>query len=306
MNKKLDKSPAASVLKPKRTSAVPGVVILALLCVILFLTLVIVLYRNDMISLPAFIENILGDDSVENTPQKNDFASAFLGSAKDAPADKNDRGELFSVDNETLTELMRGTVIPKKYYHELIVSYSGAVGSSTTAVTQKVQIYKSGEKYNIKIKSSNGAEKTVISDGVNVLIQNTLRNQMTERTLPISDSYKFSLYNEAGIPDSDHLFDLMKGIDAAAEHGETSASSEISGYEISLERTDTRNNVKINFTYNDTQISESYELSLEKGVIFSAQSSLAGAVYYTVTTAVFDETGAIDDSLFNIANKTAK
>jgi len=303
MNKKLDKAPPSAVLKPKRTSAVPGVIILALLCIALFLTLIIVLYRNDMINLPSFLEKLIGRSQVEEVPKKNDFTSAFLASAKDTPTNQAQSGELFFVGNEALTELITGTEIPKKYYHELVVSYSNEHSSPTVAATQRVRIFKSGDKYRINIKNSNGTEKTVISDGKSVLIQNTQKNQMTERILPISESYKFSLYNEAGIPDTNHLFSLLTEVNPMEQPGDEGTVPPISNYDISLDRSSTRNNVKINFTYNDTQISESFELSLEKGVILSARSSIGGAVYYTITTEVFDENRQISESLFIVPNE---
>lgn len=272
---------------PKKISAVPGVILIALVCILTFAFLIVVLYQNDMITLPLFIENLLGGSETEEDPEPNDFNSSFMASiATNEPERKS--GEVFSIDRDELSKIIAETEIPESYHYQLTVTYYyGETKNSQTA-----EVYKYKNKYKIECTMADGTVKSVISDGSKIFIQNTKNNQATRKTLGVSEDSGFSLYSETGIPD---LSDLFAMLDQADE-----SMSIISDYTIELLRKSNENLVRIEFKYTDTGISEVYDISLEDGVITTAESYIGDTLYYKMTKISFTENYPTDESMFEI------
>lgn len=272
---------------PKKINAVPGVILFAVICVLVFAFLIIVLYQNDMINLPSFIENLLGGSDTEESSEPNDFNSSFMASI-DTNEPERKSGEIFSINRDELSKIIAETEIPESYRHELTVTYYyGETENSYTA-----EVYKYKNKYKIECTMADGTVKSVISDGNKIRIQNTKNNQATRKTLSVSEDSGFSLYSETGIPD---LSDLFAMLDQADE-----SLSIISDYTIELLRKTDGNIVRITFKYTDTGISEVYDIYLEDGIITTAESYIGDTLYYKMTKISFTENYPTDESMFEI------
>lgn len=290
MNKKKNKDELTAIENPKKINAVPGVVLFATLCVLAFVFLIIVLYKNDMITLPSFIERLFVDSRSGEDSDPDDFHAAFIASANKGEPER-ESGEVFTLNKEQLTQTIEETEFPANYLHEVIIAYYYGENDRT----QTARIFKYKDKYRIRINTSDGIEKNVVYDGRRILIQNTRNNQITEKVLGVSEAAGFSIYSETGIPD---LSDLFRMLDEADETG--GADSVISDYEINLIRNANGNIVKITFRYTDLKISEVYEISLESGIITNAESYIDDKLYYRMTTTAFNESYYSDESMFEI------
>lgn len=259
-----------------------GVAILASLTILVFLFVSVVLYRAGMLKLPSFLSSLLGGDDVTDTVTPSPSLFEVLRSySKDT-----DNPDTIDFSNpEVLTSALLAVQAPKTYYNVTKTTYTPS-GSRITE--RKSEILKDGNNFVVKVTDTSRGKviKTVRGNGVDIRISG---DGGLTRTFSVTSD--FSIAEEAGIPDLDDIAALIKSYtDAGSGNSENNNDNKsgISDYRISLSIIDSQSYLDISFEYAELGIIESYRISLDYNVVWSATVSNAdGDIYYKMQTTNF-------------------
>lgn len=255
---------------------VSGVAILASLTILVFLFVSVVLYRAGMLTLPSFLTSLFGGDDVTDTVTASPSLFEVLRSYS---TDTDNPDTIDLSDPDVLTAALLAVQTPVSYYNVTKTVYTPS-GSRITE--RKSEILKEGDNFIVKVTDLSRGKviKTVRGNGVDIRISGD--GGLTRTFSATSD---FSIAEEAGIPD---LADIAALIKSYTESGSGNNESKISNYNISLTIIDSQSYLDISFEYEELGIIESYRISLDYNVVWSATvTSTDGDIYFNMQTTDF-------------------
>lgn len=262
---------------------VPGIAVLSAVMLLSFLVLLIALNLGGMISLPGWIERIIGtapDEVSEEDRFSREFLSALTGTEQAIG------GELvyMETDGESLLPLLLSAKTIPSFYQTCTVTRS----SGEEALTQQLFRIVSGEKEHAEIVSRGYLAKSVTADGTSIAVTEGANT----RTFSRSGSDIFTTESELGLPS----LTRMQRMIAEAEEGK---------YTLQLSSTKDTLCIRAEFTDTASGVREVFEVVPDCGIIFTAASYLPGedTPYYTLTTEslLIDITG-FNESIFEMPN----
>ena len=279
---------------------VRGTVIIIIAMVIVFGAVFAWMYSMDMLFLPSFIEDLIGN---------NDEPSWDLGALSAlVKNEKSEDGELltFEVSYESLLSALLNSERAEGIYISADIKYY----SASQEITRRVVYYRNGEKFRIESyaavpESSTGVgafEALKISDGNQICFLDNLSGEFST----ITYDKKILPEEEAGIPSVDALllalseFPLSEG--SAAEPG----AMNVANTSLKLIRTELGNVYYVKFTYGDIGLTEEYYVSLEHRAVIGMTSTQNGkSVYSYSVNSVSKSTDSYGaDELYDISKAT--
>ncbi len=279
------------LFKPKNTRSditvlpiAPGTLVLGAGMLLAFLLLLIFLNIAGMISLPGWVERILGT-AQPDTGVGDRFSKEFLSSISGNEPDLPPEFSYIETDEAALKALLLAAVPADSYYQNATIL---RVGSGNSRVTQQIFRIVYGDKEHAEIITNGLLTKMLTANGDTVYITEGAASRHFFKT----PDAPFTSDSELGIPSLSRMQRML----AAADEGK---------YEVALSATKNLTSIRVAFTDTASDTREVYEVIPDVGLIFAASSYLPGAdePYYMFTTdsLLHDLTG-FDDTIFEIPN----
>lgn len=261
----------------------PGIAVLSAVMLVSFFFLLIALNLGGMISLPGWIERIIGtapNEVSEEDRFSREFLSALTGEAQAIT------GELvyMETDIESLLPLLLSAETIPSFYQTCTVTRS----SGEEMLTQQLFRIVSGDREHAELVSRGHLTKFITADGIEIAVTEGTNT----RRFPRGGSAVFTTESELGLPS----LARMQRMIAEAEEGK---------YTLQLSSTKDTLCIRAEFTDTISGVREVFEVVPDCGIIFTAASYLPGedTPYYTLTTEslLIDITG-FDESVFEMPN----
>lgn len=276
---------------------VRGTVVIIIAMVIVFGAVFAWMYSMDMLFLPSFIEELIGND---------DEPSWDLGALSELVKNgKNENGEMltFEVSYESLlTALLNSERAEGIYISADINYYSGAEKQ-----TKRVMYYRNGEKFRIEFygtgRTGAGAFETLeICDGKQLFFLDSLSGE--SGTVPYNKDILPE--EEAGIPSVDALLLALNEFPTSEGVGATPGAMSVTDTSLKLIHTELGNVYYVKFTYSDIGLTEEYYVSLEHRAVISMTSTQNGKTVYSYGVNSISKTAEAYTSgeLYNILKAT--
>lgn len=253
-------------------SPAAGVILLLFIAVFLFIAVSFMLRSVGLLTFPDIIENILSNNGDETTFADGEYNSLFEALKNDLP--ERD-GEKVEISPEMLTELFLNISPPEKYYQKIktVTSFDGEnfrEGESSILIN--------GTNFTVTVSEYETVVKTVLGNGT--AIRTSGSSGGLARTFS-SVSGNFSVANEAGIPDISYIGNLIGEYLSGNDSG-------IGSYSVTSNISEEGNFISVRFHYSETDLYETYVISLYNNVIWRAESRSAdGTLYYKAETLEF-------------------
>lgn len=262
----------------------PGTLLLAAILLLAFLILLVSLNISGMISLPGWIERILGT-AQPDTGVGDRFSKEFLASLSGQEPEISPEFSYMETDEATLTAMLLSAVPAESYYQNATVI---RVGSEKERVTQQIIRIVSGDKEHAEVISGGLLTKTLTANKDTIYIT----EGAASRRFPRSANPLFTSDSELGIPSLARMQRML----SEAKEGK---------YEVSLSAAKKLTSVRVAFTDTVSGTREVFEVIPDVGLIFSASSYLPGDEdpYYIFTTdSLLTDVAGYDDAIFAIPN----
>ncbi len=261
----------------------PGIAVLSAVMLAAFFILLIALNVGGMISLPGWIERIIGTAQNEVSEEdrfSREFLSALTGTEQTITGDL----VYMETDTDSLLSLLLSAETVPSFYQNCTVTRT----TDTGTLTQQLFRIVSGEREHAEIVSRGYLSKSVTADAASIAVTEGANT----RLFPRNGSAVFTPESELGLPS----LARMQRMIAEAEAGK-----------YTLQLTSTRDTLCIRAEFTDTisGIREVFEVVPDCGIIFTAASYLPDAEtsYYTLTTeSLLIDIIGFDESIFQMPN----
>jgi len=251
-------------LRREKLFSVLSIISVVAVAIILLGMFSIWLYNIGVISLPGFIEDMLGLGEDKNT----EILPGDEGKIYDALENGNlHDGQTIQYDigKDDLLAMLHDTDKPDEYTAQYEVIRYDSKGRERISYTT---VWYSGGKYRIETREAGALVQLTVYDGE--LVHITDKNGTGEtRTYAAGD---FSLESAAGIPSAESIFS-----DSSPEN-----------VDISLLRTSTSNIYHINYVSDGVDQYDTLYVSLEYGLVLNATVYKEDRIYYTCKTALLE------------------
>lgn len=276
-----------------------GTAVIIIAMIIVFGAVFAWMYSMDMLFLPSFIEDFLGEDE-DDLPWDLGSLSTLVKNGKD------ESGEVvtFDITYENLRAALLGAQREDGIYISADVSYY----TDSDSYTRRIEYYRDKDRFRVELyaiaPSANGAasipQTLKVSNGEQICFVDKATGESS--TLPYDKAILPE--NEAGIPSVDAV------LDALAEFPENEGgaySSGITDTSLKLVRTDFGNVYYVAFTYSDIGLVEEYYISLlHHAVVYMTSTQNGSTVYSYSAISVSDDADTFAaDELYDIS-KAAK
>ncbi len=274
--------------KPKNTRSditvlpiLPGTVLLSIVMVVAFLILLVSLNVAGLVSLPGWIEGILGTKEPDGD-EADRFSTEFLASLK-GEEEGFQTPIYMETDGESLKAILLAAKPATAYYQSCTIT---RIGDGETRMTQQIFRIVFEAREHAEIISGGRLTKALTADATTLYIVEDGQGRHFERK---ADSL-FTTDSELGLPSLARMQRML----ADAEEGK---------YEAVFATAKNTGCIKVSFTDTASGTREVFEVIPDSGLIVAAASYLPGkdTPYYTLTTEslLYDITG-FDDAIFDM------
>ncbi len=258
--------------------------------VLVFTVFVVLMYEFELIELPDFVSNLLGQpgkDTVQVIPGDDGSIYDALMQRETVPGISVTRNINAADAAVFFTELQ-----PSDEYSVFnrVTLYAG-----NKSLVYRNKIWRQGIRYRIETYDNHDALlKTIICDGENVYITDRTGEEETRRVFPVSDG--FTLEQQAGMPSVEDIRVLLAG-----SGGETPETVRIiDNISVSLVRTAENSVYHVEYDYMNLLLHEQLYISLENGFVVHAETrETSGNLTYSLDTD-FMQTGITGYAGINI------
>ncbi len=260
----------------------PGIAVLSAVMLAAFCILMIVLNLGGMISLPGWIERLLGtarDEVSEEDLFSREFLSALSGEEQAIT------GELVYI--ETDTESLLPLLLTAKPIHAFYQNCTVTRRAGSESLTLQLFRIVSGDREHAEIVSGGFLSKAITADASSIAVTEGANTRLFPR-----DSAVFTTESELGLPSLPRMQKML----AEAEAGK-----------YTLQLTSTKDTLCIRAEFTDTAsgVREVFEIVPDCGIIFTAASYLPGeeTPYYVMTTdSLLTDITGFNESIFEMPN----
>lgn len=244
---------------------IPGISLIALGVIAVFLVAVFIMSRFGIIKLPEFIDNLInpnaGETKTENSPW-DELISAIGG---------KEENTVFSIGDADYSSVSLSTVFPEIRPENYFQLFALAERSGATERKTEIAAMYSGECVRFTSYADGQAEKSVIYDGRKVKVTDSTGS----RVFSADEAYiaAFPPEGEVGLPSFDKLGQRLKEYEAG-------------GKSITVMYDSVNCTFRVSVFDDGTGIKEEYDVRADLGVVLSCRlfSDNSDIPYYELTT----------------------
>lgn len=251
---------------------------------VLFLISAFALYSMGILTLPAFVTDIINSFKEEEPPANNNLEELIFASPKD-------QSKYLTMDDIDMKQVLITSTVSKVYLHEFSVTYTYGEKSYTRIYSAIRQ----GDKYNIKVFEEGALVNTIVCDAKNILITDEVTGE--QRTLSASDLSYEEVTNTVSVDDVINIAINFNGTPSESLYGK------VFGCEVLFTRLSSANIASIVIQYDETgKTYDLYSLDLKDGEFLMCESYRESQLFMRMTTKSFSsDISQYDlDSLFII------